>query len=373
MAGLVAASPLSALGKLNREWLHVFVTGPGEGEGIAIALPERGWVLVDGCRATHGLPLKEVLRTWRAADEPLFAYVLTHCHDDHVKGLVEILEETPPAHVAITGGLTRRPEDRNVPSRLLVARTVNAALQAIERWSDLHPGQLIDLVDGGVVPVPGPAKVAFRAPDAALARAHVKAAQETGLDANILSGVLEVEYGATRILLGGDLPRFHPGGRRVVPTGWDLVMNRHPHLGQHSALKLPHHGSAEAFHPSLMVPGTNRLWLATPYNRSDLPNVIDMDGLPQLLACQDPIMLTAIPVSKTLQSQVAHPARVTLAQLAKRVQSKSTGVPFLDAGAVEVTPRVATAPLDAVWAFACDNQGNVVGRWRGPVAFELTQ
>ena len=54
MAGLSPASRLDELAILSRDLLYVFVAGPGYGEGIAVAFPERGWLMVDGCQVVDG-------------------------------------------------------------------------------------------------------------------------------------------------------------------------------------------------------------------------------------------------------------------------------------------------------------------------------
>ena len=76
MGRSVAALTIAALGaSLDRSLLHVFVAGPGYGEGIAIALPGQGWLLLDGCETTHGkLPLVAILERWRRADERSAAF-----------------------------------------------------------------------------------------------------------------------------------------------------------------------------------------------------------------------------------------------------------------------------------------------------------
>src|SRR5215217_3497310 len=100
--------PLGALTRLNRDWLHVFVAGPGQGEGIAVALPERGWMLVDGCStADRRFPLEAILQQWRMTDDdPVEAMVLTHPHEDHVEGVAELIEALSPKQVAVTTGST---------------------------------------------------------------------------------------------------------------------------------------------------------------------------------------------------------------------------------------------------------------------------
>jgi hypothetical protein len=183
-------------------------------------------------------------------------------------------------------------------------------------------------------------------------------------EANGLSTVVELLFGETPVVLAGDLPRYYPGSEQPVATGWDLVMSRHPHLGDHTAMKLPHHGSAEAFHPMLMcaADGKKRAWIATPFNSSRLPRVTEVDGLPSLLQVEPTVHLTALSASRRVQAAVVD-GRVTLGQLEARTKAQPTGQPFLDAG-IDIRPGTALGPLDPVWCIAFDATQSIVGRWR---------
>ena len=99
---------LRELDKLDRSLLHVFVAGPGFGEGIAIALPEKGWILVDGCRtggrAGQDLPLLAILRRWRRSDdEPIEWMLFTHPHEDHADGFAEVVDALTPVRIGMMG------------------------------------------------------------------------------------------------------------------------------------------------------------------------------------------------------------------------------------------------------------------------------
>lgn len=134
--------------------LHVFVIGPGTGEGIAIALPEPdlGWVLIDGCRSLpsgqgEDLPLRWLLTRYGIGPEndPVRAMVLTHPHADHADGFGELVVELDPDIVAFASpdppartleDLYRRavetsPWDAEADRR---SKQVQAAFKAIRRW-----------------------------------------------------------------------------------------------------------------------------------------------------------------------------------------------------------------------------------------------
>jgi glyoxylase-like metal-dependent hydrolase (beta-lactamase superfamily II) len=92
---------------LDRSLLHVFVAGPGYGEGIAVALPHSGWIVLDGCRVSTGrLPILAILDRWRSSTEPVEALLLTHPHADHAFGIRETIEGTAPRRIGVTTSLT---------------------------------------------------------------------------------------------------------------------------------------------------------------------------------------------------------------------------------------------------------------------------
>lgn len=357
---MIEAAELDHLTTLDRDLLHVFVAGPGQGEGIAVALPGGGWILVDGCTTgvdSRGIPLESIVTRWRTdVTEPVLAMVLTHRHRDHVGGFAELVEAFNPGIIALAGAGPGEPEllklirpelehVRTTGERIR-AGSVLGAFRAIDRWAEDHPGKLLSLHDGVALPVtPSPASVRVRAPDRLGLEAFLSAPnlpKRLKDDANDISIVLEVEYQKARLVLTGDLPRYRTGSTKRVDTGWDQVMPRHPHLGEHAILKIPHHGSAHATHPDLMPKGggQERAWCVTPYNSSRLrlPSVADMDGLPSLLDLQPSILLTGVPTSRKVQDSETHPGVVKLAQLVSRVKQQPTGRPFIDADGIDVTP-----------------------------------
>lgn len=381
----MTAPDIDSLETLNRELLYLFVAGPGQGEGIAVALPGAGWLLVDGCTTgmtRSGLPLLEIIERWRASnDDPVVAMVLTHPHQDHAGGFAELVEALDPCAIGLAGDLlsAAKPafETTRSASDRLRSGAVRAALQAIERWQVEHAREILALHQGVTLPVAGsPANVIARAPEAGLLTRFLRepgVRQRLKEQANHVSIVLEIEYGDSRVVLTGDLPRYHTGSRTAVASGWDQVLSVRSELGDHSALKVPHHGSADAIHPGLMPAAASdeRAWIVTPYNSSRLPKVANMDSLPLLLRWQPSILLTGVPVSKKLQAEQPPPGIVSVSRLASRLSSQRVGEPFLDAGGVELTPGDACEPLDPVWAIAIDRTGAVAGRWRGRAALEV--
>lgn len=372
MGRRVAALTIAALGAaLDRSLVHVFVAGPGYGEGIAIALPGRGWLLIDGCETRDGeLPLMAILERWRLPDEPIDAVLLTHPHADHAYGLRELIETTRPLRV----GITTSPAE---PERVFRVFGVSAprraprgasrvleGMLALRSRFDAAPQTLLALVDGTSIPLSGSSSQAHvRAPDPGIVDELLSAGDP--VDSNQLSAVIELVFGATRIVLGSDLPTTSPGGR-VLPGGWSAVMARHPELGVHAGLKIPHHGSPAAFHAALMTAGSGRAWWISPFNRGRRLPPTGPDGVSRLVALNGEVALTASPRRRDQQSRHPDAGIVRLAELAA-LFAPPAGT---SAGALLATPPT-LAPLDPLWCGAFDDQGALRGTWRGERAFAV--
>lgn len=361
-----AANDLASLGALDRTLLHVFVAGPGVGEGIAVALPERGWFFVDGCQAGRGLPLLAIYRAWKDDPDPVDCMALTHPHTDHASGFRGVLEEVAPTHVAITamphdplGAIdVLVPPGSAVTSAGQRRSVVADALGAFKRHAVAHPTSPLALHTGATIPTSTAAvEIVARGPDVSTIAAQFSAWRMGGpsvVDPNELSAVFELTFGGTRVVLGSDL----------VTSGWQAVLAARPELGEHHALKVPHHGSSTAHHPGLMRQGQERAWLVAPFSRCHLP-AVHSHGLPWLVARNGAVLLTAAPLAR--DRLPLPPARVPLVDVAAYFAGTSPP----SSGAFAVSPPRGLQALDAVWCVAFDDRGSMVGRWRGPRAFSV--
>jgi len=143
-------------GELDRSLLHVFVAGPGTGEGVLVALPDtKGWIAVDGCKVGAEGCLDWLLLEMKGEDEPLALLVLTHPHEDHAAGIPELLERYQPTEVLVTAD---SPVGKNLVEQAggwltaqkhaatdagLTLKHATAALVAIASWADANPGRLV--------------------------------------------------------------------------------------------------------------------------------------------------------------------------------------------------------------------------------------
>lgn len=377
---LPPSEELDAVGELDDAKLYVFVVGPGRGEAVAIRLPGLGWLLVDACRVsaadgTKVLPQQQLVARFGGA---VIGVLLTHPHEDHVDGFADLLTRLDPEHVFVSGG---DPPEKNLvdavealakraaaTSERIVAAEAWAAVKAIRQW-ETRRGRKVTAVHDGKSLYDAPVRVLARAPDAQLA-APLLGSSALVSRANELSAVLEMEWGGTRVVLGGDLPtvRTSKASLTLVPTGWNLVMQRHPFLGDHSALKVPHHASWAAMHPALMAAGhaRRRGWVVTPLHKgaNHLPSLEPNDGLDLLHHAEPCVMLTREPRATTVTPTWR------LSELRAAVVRPPTGDPIVDRG-LALAPAVPLGPFDAVWGLAFNEAGAVVGRYRGRAAFDV--
>jgi len=380
---LLDSEPLAALSSLEPDRLYLFLAGPGEGEGIAVAFPGGGWMLVDGCqtvnRSNPKFPIEEIFKRYRRGrKDRVELMVLTHPHRDHMYGFAELLETLAPVKVGILG----KEDPRWILAEEACAhhkvagkdsplkeshKRAHAVLRAIESYAE--DGTLVGLADGETAFQRETFTVHVRAPDQALFLEKIRqegAKAFLGAEANCFSLVLEINYERLTVVLGGDLPKTLSG--RPVPTGWDRVLHCYPDLSFHHGLKLPHHGSAEALHEELIspMPQRGRAWCVTPYNSSSLPRFGSDDGMRRALQGQSPIMLTALPVSSDHQQKDI--VTMSVDEVERMTQALKLKLP---SGSLPHRAAHRLEPLDPVWAVAFDSQGTVRGRWRGPCALDV--
>lgn len=129
--------------------------------------------------------------------------------------------------------------------------------------------------------------------------------------ANGLSIVLLVVWKEAQLVLGADLD--HAGWVGVAaPTRRSRVA-----IHQHTALKVPHHGSAPDLSVHLLrkaTPPSARVWTVTPFARERLPRFDETGGMRRMLKHEAEVHLTSLP--RRIDSQGGAPGlRVRCAQL----------------------------------------------------------
>lgn len=109
MVGTLAAIAQQAP---NADELEVTLFGPGYGESILLHVGDGRWVIIDSCLVQDG-PNKgrphalARLAALNVDTSHVDAILLTHWHDDHVRGIASVVAACPQATVAISSALRR--------------------------------------------------------------------------------------------------------------------------------------------------------------------------------------------------------------------------------------------------------------------------
>jgi competence protein ComEC len=190
--------------------LTVTVMDVGQGDAILIEDPAGHRILVDG--GPSGRAISEALgRETPFWDKGLDLVVLTHPEEDHLNGLVTVLERYDVERILASSAESD-------------SAAYDAWRQAVEREGALYheatPGDWFDLGRGARLEVLGP---------------PTDLIQEGDDELNNNSVVLRLMWGGVSFLLPGDLEKA--GEEALLGQGGDL---------RSTVIKVPHHGSADA-------------------------------------------------------------------------------------------------------------------------------
>lgn len=234
--------------------------GPGYGESIVLHVGDGAWIIVDSCVDSKGAP--RALRYLESIGvDPAHAVkliVATHWHDDHIRGLAQLVSECDQAAFSCAAALTRKEflsvigilerrhlsingsgvrelfrvfvgleEARSKPSYAIANRIVYRG-DNCEVWSlspsDTAYQEFLGAI-GSLVPSEGETK--RRIPD---------------ISPNEIAVALWIKVDDVAVLLGSDLER----------RGWlQILQSAARPAGTASAFKIPHHGSENADEPEV--------------------------------------------------------------------------------------------------------------------------
>jgi competence protein ComEC len=221
LAGLAVGWVFLLVGLTQRPdgLLHLWALDVGQGDALLIRTPGGQTVLVDGGPnpAIIDRQVGTHLPFWQ---HRLDLLVLTHPHEDHISGLIEVMHRYEVGRV-----LTTPYTDTTAP----LETTWLGQLALVQ--VPVTPAQ-----DGQVIPLESGITLRVLYPGGTLPHG-------TNSDSNNASVVLRLDYGTVHMLLMGD----------IETEAGQLLLAAHPADLQAQVLKVPHHGSGTGLSPALLT------------------------------------------------------------------------------------------------------------------------
>lgn len=244
----------------GRDELEFTLIGPGYGESVILHVGNGSWVLVDSCIDAEQEPCALTYLDGIGVDpaQDVCMVVASHWHDDHIRGMAQMVEACSSAKfccasalcteefLAVVGAL----ENRRFASAGSGARELHRVFSRLENtgrhctfasanrrvfsrgdcdvWSLSPSDRAFETFlksIGNLLPAVGQAK-----------------RRSVGVSPNKAAVALWIQMADTAVLLGSDVER----------NDWrEIVNSAERPQGKASALKTPHHGSANAHEPSV--------------------------------------------------------------------------------------------------------------------------
>lgn len=251
---------------------EVSLFGPGKGESVVVHIGGGKWVIVDSCTdrgSTRPISLEYLERLGVDVSHQVVSVIATHWHDDHIRGLGQIVEaatsarfvcsvalrhreaiemvlsgtsaqiSSAPSGVDEMGEVLRHIRERTRADRFRRPTFAQADLPLLDfHASKGHP------FDAYAVALSPSNETIFKS-IVALVGNYENAAPKRAIlspGANETSVVVWFTFGQISVLLGGDLEHTADPA-----SGWNAVVAQHnPERGRAAIFKVPHHGSENA-------------------------------------------------------------------------------------------------------------------------------
>jgi len=239
--------------------IEISVFGPGYGEAILIHIGNGDWIAIDSCidpKDGSVMPFQYLESLGVALSSQVKLIITTHWHDDHIKGLSNLLVASESAKFCCATAFTKKEfmqfalahQDAD-PSLLGKATNEIATILRILHTRKSTPVYLkadVCVFSSKSDPAievfslsPGDDKIhkflSRIAGDFPIEKSLQRRAGD--LSPNDLSIVLQIRFPNGSVLLGGDL-------EEVPGKGWTTIIDNSVSLrGDATAFKIPHHGS----------------------------------------------------------------------------------------------------------------------------------
>lgn len=252
----------------NSDQIELTLFGPGYGECAVVHLGENRWIVVDSCldiTTGKSAALEYFDEIGVSAKEAVHLIVVSHWHDDHVRGLSNIVATCPNASVCCSSALTKEEfvafilayDNIMIQAAASGVSEIKKTFQILkDRCSPKHaianrcvlklPAE--GAADSCIVTTLSPSDKEFdlflRSISELTPKTRQTKTRAPYLRPNNVAVVLWIETGSVKILLGSDLEE-----KGEPSTGWSaIVQSAERPQGRAAIYKVPHHGSLTGHH-----------------------------------------------------------------------------------------------------------------------------
>jgi hypothetical protein len=304
--------------------LEVILFGSGYGECLLLHCGSNQWIIIDSCISKDSkepVALEYLASIGVDAAKGVVAVVVTHWHDDHIKGISKIAEKCSAATFFISAALMTAKNALKFQTMVLdsaVSRLANLNADSnsgVKEFKELleiirsRPRQQLDFALNDKLLVDkndyslwslSPHNTIFekaieaiisQIPDVTGGVKRVRAPAP-----NYTSVVLWLKHKDTRLLLGADLEEAsdHKGWSLIVEGKKPTIIDKKAEL-----FKVAHHGSDTGHHPSIYTDLLieNPICLVAPFNRK--PKLPGSEDIKRILSSTSHGYATASPLKAT--------------------------------------------------------------------------
>ncbi|RYH00288.1 MAG: MBL fold metallo-hydrolase [Alphaproteobacteria bacterium] len=266
--------------------MYLRIIGSAPGESVVIVFDCGSVITIDCCQSAGRNHTLDALNDLGVDPRKVIYNIITHFHDDHIKGAADLINHCPNSKVVIPDAWTEdvfkmfvaTVSDDTSLARVSVTKEIEKIFNVLQG----HKGRLFTVSElTSLYPPPAYSHSTTESLIVLTPTAARKAKFLSSLAADIEDGEAAayafcesnknwtsiccvLRYGGKYIFLGGDVENFGPD--------YDLTSIHKNHLqsvAQYELVKLPHHGSSTSFCDELrdLIHSNNTIVALTPYPR----------------------------------------------------------------------------------------------------------